>query len=148
MTQRSCPAAGAVHALYAALVQSTYVNVEASANGRDVFHIIRLVRHDRTSPAGKQDIGHIIDGHVVSDIVDQRYSFSYILNTITQHFYLLKEKSRYANRSYLPEILHIKSSSIFPYVGIIQIRLWVRDIPPVLSLPAQAPLKLSTQYHN
>jgi hypothetical protein len=29
---------------------------------------------------------------------------------------------------------------VYPYVGIIQIRLWVRDAPPVLSLPAQAPL--------
>ncbi len=30
--------------------------------------------------------------------------------------------------------------SICPYVGIIQIRLWVRAVAPVLSLPSQAPL--------
>ena len=49
----------------------------------------------------------------------------------------VKEKLQYANKH-----IAVRKNYNFPYVGIIQIRLWVKAIQLTLSLFTQAPLFL------
>ena len=77
--------AGAEHSLDAALVQRADVDVQAAADGTDVLDILRLIGHDGAAAAGQQNVGHIIDGDIVCDIVDQRHAFTHIFDAGTQH---------------------------------------------------------------
>ena len=137
-----CP----VHSLNTGLIQCPDINIQPSADAGYIFHILRLIRHNGTPATCQQNIGHIIHRNIIRNIVDQRYIFPYNLNTIPYHYYLLsfircKKKADMQHR----HICSLKPShpamvSLYPYVGIIQIRLRVRDQSPTLSLPAQAPL--------
>ena len=82
----------AIHSFYAALVESTDIDIKPTANSRDVFHILRLIRHDRTSPACEQHVCNIIYSYIVCDIMDQRHVLSYVFHIFSKHFRPPKNK--------------------------------------------------------
>ena len=61
-------------------VQRADVDVQPAADGLDIRHIILVVGHDRTAAGSKQDVCHIVNCHIVGDVVHQGHVFSYIVN--------------------------------------------------------------------
>ena len=72
VAQRGGLFARPVHRLDAPLVEGADVQIQAAAEGRDVLHVLRLVGHDGTAAAGQEDVGHIVDGDVIGDVMHQR----------------------------------------------------------------------------
>ena len=67
----------------------------------------------------------------------RRNIFLYIIMNFPGFFRIKKERLQYANKH-----TAVRKNYNFPYVGIIQIRLWVKAIQLTLSLLTQAPLVL------
>ena len=61
------------HSFDAALIKSADIDIEASADGSDIFNIKGFIRHDRTSSACKQYVCHIVDCYIIGNVVYQRY---------------------------------------------------------------------------
>ena len=72
---------GQHHRFDAGFMQGSDIDIQCAADGSDLHHILRLIRHDRTSAAGQKHIGHIVDGDIVGNIVYQGDIFSYIFTT-------------------------------------------------------------------
>ena len=60
------------HALDAPFVERSDVDIETAADRCDVLHIPRLIGHDGASAAGKKNVGHVVDRHVIGDVVYKR----------------------------------------------------------------------------
>ena len=76
---------GPEHPLDAPLVQGADVDVQTAADGGDVLHVLRLVGHNGTAAAGQQNVGHIVDGDIIGDVVDQRHGFAHVVQADSQH---------------------------------------------------------------
>ena len=74
------------HAFYSSFIQCADINIQSAADGSNILNILRLIGHDRASPAGKQHICDIIDRHIIGNIMYQRHRLSYIVQTLSQHF--------------------------------------------------------------
>ena len=74
-----------VHSFNTGFVQRSDVDVQTAADTGDILHVLGLIRHDRASAAGEQDIGDVVDSHIIGDVMNKRYIFSDIIKTFSQH---------------------------------------------------------------
>ena len=168
MPQLIGPSSGAKHPFNTRLVESADINIQPSAYSGNIFHVLRLIRHNRTSSTGEDYIRHIIYCYIIGNIVYQRYCISHIFKILSHLFrllvlfprlepvkspspaslftssHLLLNKKKTGNPI---QVYPRKYPSISPYVGIIQIRLWVKAYQLTLSLLfTQAPRLFSLSF--
>ena len=60
------------HARDGTRVECADVEAESRAEGGDLLHLLRIVRHDGTRTNGEQDVCNVVDGDIVGDAVDER----------------------------------------------------------------------------
>ena len=106
MTQGRGLFPGPEHGLDAPLVQGADVDVQPAADGGDVLHVLRLVGHDGAAAAGQQDVGHVVDGDVIGDVVDQRHRAADAVQANTQH----KNTLLTAKNADMPGKRHIRNA--------------------------------------
>ena len=78
-----------MHAPDTALIQGADIDIQSSADGSDILDVLRLIRHDRASPARKDHVRHIIDSHIIGDIVYQRRFFPHSIKIFSKHLFFL-----------------------------------------------------------
>ena len=66
-------------------IERADVDVERAADGGDVLHVVGLVAHDGRAAARDDDVGHIVDGHVVRDVVNQGYGRANCFESLCEH---------------------------------------------------------------
>ena len=79
MTQFLCFASGPEHCVNRAGVQGPNVDVEAAADCGDFFSVVGFVCHYGAGSAGKKGVGHVVDGNIVSDVVDKGRGFADVI---------------------------------------------------------------------
>ncbi len=75
MVQLVCPFPRREHGGMVLRVERADVDVQATADGGDLLHFVQIVRHDGGAAAGQQNVGHVVDGDIIGDVVDQRCGF-------------------------------------------------------------------------
>ena len=78
-----------MHAPDTALIQGADIDIQSSADGSDILDVLRLIRHDRASPARKDHVRHVIDSHVIGDIVYQRSLLPHSIKIFSKHLFFL-----------------------------------------------------------
>ena len=84
--QRFSLFAGGKHGRNGSLIQRADVDVQSRADGGDFRRFLRFVRHNWAGAAGEDDVGHIVDGYIVGDIVYQSTPLPEPIKTILEHF--------------------------------------------------------------
>ena len=85
MTELLGASTGKRHSADGLGVERADVDVERTANGGDVLHVVGFVAHDGRAAARDDNVGHIVDGHIVRDAVNQGYRLTNCFESLCEH---------------------------------------------------------------
>ena len=73
------------HRLDRALVERADVDVQSTADRRDLLDLALVVRHDGRRAAGQHDVGAVVHRDIVRDVVDERALASHVFEHFLKH---------------------------------------------------------------